>query len=327
MPNYAIMRTEKRKLGAVTKIGNHHERLKKEYKSNPDIDPERTHLNYHIIEPSKRYRTAVLDRIAEVGARRRKDSVVLQDCFVGATPAWIKAKSLEEQEEYFRHAEAFFEKKIGKENIISAVVHMDEKTPHMHLCFVPITSKGRLSHKEIIGGPAGMVKWQDEFYAHMAERYPDLSRGLPARITHRKHIPVYLFKNAGQLYDHYAEILQAINDINLFNSGKKKEAAVALLGKYAPQMVKLTEQIKTTDKYIDDLERSNASYRSQIRELKSDMYDMEVDLEGANNKVYELSRKQKELQQLIDKIPPRVFEWLEEQERERQKKQNRGWER
>ena len=54
---------------------------------------------------------------------------------------------------------------------------------------------------------------------------------------------------------------------------------------------------------------------------------MEVDLEGANSKVYELSRKQKELQQLIDKIPPRVFEWLEELERERQKKQNRGWER
>lgn len=61
--------------------------------------------------------------------------------------------------------------------------------------------------------------------------------------------------------------------------------------------------------------------------MKSDIYDMEVDLEGANSKVYELSRKQKELQQLIDKIPPRVFEWLEELERERQKKQNRGWER
>lgn len=48
MANYAIMRIEKRKLGAVGRICNHHERLKAEYKSNPDIDPSRTHLNYHI---------------------------------------------------------------------------------------------------------------------------------------------------------------------------------------------------------------------------------------------------------------------------------------
>lgn len=49
MGGYAILRMEKRKLGAVTSICNHHERLKEQYKSNPDIDPERTHLNYHIV--------------------------------------------------------------------------------------------------------------------------------------------------------------------------------------------------------------------------------------------------------------------------------------
>ena len=53
MANYAIMRIEKRKLGAVGRICNHHERLKAEYKSNPDIDPSRTHLNYHIVEPTQ----------------------------------------------------------------------------------------------------------------------------------------------------------------------------------------------------------------------------------------------------------------------------------
>lgn len=80
MANYAIMRIEKRKLGAVGRICNHHERLKAEYKSNPDIDPSRTHLNYHIVEPTAKYRKAVLDRIEEVGAiadfpRTMKDRV------------------------------------------------------------------------------------------------------------------------------------------------------------------------------------------------------------------------------------------------------------
>ena len=109
MANYAIMRIEKRKLGSVGRIGNHHERLKAEYKSNPDIDPSRTHQNYHIIEPPSKYRKAVLDRIESVGAKRRKDSVVMQDCFVGGTPDWLKGKTVEEQREYFDYAYRFFE--------------------------------------------------------------------------------------------------------------------------------------------------------------------------------------------------------------------------
>ena len=76
MANYTILRIEKRKLNAVTKICNHHERLKEQYKSNPDIDSERTHLNYHLYKPKERYRAAVLGRIEEAGAKRRKDSVV-----------------------------------------------------------------------------------------------------------------------------------------------------------------------------------------------------------------------------------------------------------
>ena len=124
MANYAIMRIEKRKLGSVGRIGNHHERLKAEYKSNPDIDPSRTHQNYHIVEPPSKYRKAVLDRIESVGAKRRKDSVVMQDCFVGGTPDWLKGKTVEEQREYFDYAYRFFEDSFGKENIISAVVHL-----------------------------------------------------------------------------------------------------------------------------------------------------------------------------------------------------------
>ena len=156
MANYAIMRIEKRKLPSVGRINKHHERLKEEYKSNPDIDRGRTGTNYHIIAPSLPYRDAVLARIEQAGARRRKDSVVLQDCFVGGTPDWLKEKSREEQRAYFSHAYQFFEDNFGKENIISAVVHMDEATPHMHLCFVPITKDGRLSSKDIIGGPQGL---------------------------------------------------------------------------------------------------------------------------------------------------------------------------
>ena len=287
MANYAIMRIEKRKLGSVGRIGNHHERLKAEYKSNPDIDPSRTHQNYHIIEPPSKYRKAVLDRIESVGAKRRKDSVVMQDCFVGGTPDWLKGKTVEEQREYFDYAYRFFEDSFGKENIISAVVHLDEATPHMHLCFVPITKKGRLSSKEIIGGPKGLVNWQDKFYAYMHEKYPDITRGTPARLTHRKHIPPFMFKVAGELYDHYGEICGAINDIGLLNNAKKKDAAIALIGRYAPEMAQLKVQLQSTDKHIAYLERELDSERDIVSGYRSRNYAQEQELKEANRKALE----------------------------------------
>lgn len=334
MANYAIMRIEKRKLASVGRIGKHNERLKSEYKSNPDIDPAKKDLNYHLIEPRTNYRNAVLKRIEEIGARRRKDSVVMQDCFIGATPEWIKVKSPPEQEQYFRHALTFFEEKIGKENIVSAVVHMDEETPHMHLCFVPITDDGRLSSKEIIGGPTGLTKWQDAFYEHMAEKYPDLTRGTPKRISHRQHIPVYMFKNAGILYDHYEEILQAINDIGVFNSGKKKDAAISLLGRYAPEMANLKDQLKTTDKQIAYLEKTIDDERDNVRYYKrksaeKDEIIGEKDevIYEKNEQLYELNRKQKELEKIISRIPPEVLERIRQQEIQERKQRQKGWER
>lgn len=327
MANYAIMRIEKRKLASVGRINKHHERQKEEYKSNPDIDPARSHQNYHLIEPAGDYRSMVLAKIEAAGAKRRKDSVVMQDCFVGATPDWIKAKSSAEQEEYFRYALSFFEKNFGRQNILSAVVHMDEATPHMHLCFVPLTEKGRLSSKDIIGGPKGLVKWQDKFYEHMREKYPDITRGLPARVTHRKHIPSYMFKVAGELYGHYEEICKAISDIGLVNGAKKKDAAIALLGRYAPEMVQLKKQLESTDRHIAYLENELVDERNINSKFRSKNYEQELELKQANRRLYELNQRQKELEKTISQIPPEVLQRLAEQEKEARKRKSKGWER
>ena len=66
---------------------------------------------------------------------------------------------------------------------------MDEKTPHLHLTFVPLTKDNRLCAKEIIGNRANLTKWQDDFHAYMVVKYPDLERGESASKTGRKHIP------------------------------------------------------------------------------------------------------------------------------------------
>ncbi len=89
---------------------------------------------------------------------------------------------------------------VPKSNrIVSAVVHMDEKTPHLHLIIVPLTQDNRLCAKEILGNRANLTKWQDDFHAYMVEKYPDLERGESAIETGRKHIPTWLFKQAVSL--------------------------------------------------------------------------------------------------------------------------------
>ena len=91
---------------------------------------------------------------------------------------------------YFAYALKFLEGRQRPDTFLSAVVHMDEKTPHLHLCFVPLTPDGRLSAKEIIGNRKNLVRWQDEFWQHMVKQYPELERGESASQTGREHIPV-----------------------------------------------------------------------------------------------------------------------------------------
>ncbi len=193
-PQYAIMRFMKYKGPEIGKIEAHDERTKESYASNPDIDPGRTHLNFHLVEPQGRYRTEAERQIREAGCRTRTDSVRLVETVITASPEFFQGKSMKEIRAFFREALEFIKQKQNPDTIISAVVHMDEKTPHMHLSFVPLTEDGRLSAKEIIGNKKKLIKWQDAYWEHMVKRFPELERGLSASETGRDYIPPRVFK-------------------------------------------------------------------------------------------------------------------------------------
>ncbi len=181
-PQYAILRFAKYKGPEIGGIEAHNERTKEKYASNPDVDVTRSKDNMHLIEPQGRYRAAAEKQIAEAGCRTRKDSVRVVEALITASPDFFKGKKRTEVREYFERALRFIEKYQSKETILSAVVHMDEKTPHMHLCFVPLTADKRLSAKEIIGNRKHLTWWQDEFWKYMAIKYRNWSAArAPAR--------------------------------------------------------------------------------------------------------------------------------------------------
>lgn len=159
---YAILRFEKRRGGPATALEKHHERKKENYASNPDIDKTRSGLNFHLIEPKHKYYAEIQSRIESAKCKVRKDSIRFIDTIVTASPEFFAHCSQADARKYFETALDFLKQEVGEENIFSAVVHMDERNPHMHLCFVPLTKDKRLSAKDIIGNRNKLVEWQDK---------------------------------------------------------------------------------------------------------------------------------------------------------------------
>ena len=103
---------------------------------------------------------------------------------------------------------------------------MDEKTPHMHLSFVPLTPDGRLSAKEIVGNKKKLSWWQDKFWEHMVVKYSDLERGESASQTGRDHIPPRIFKEMTRLTKQRQKLDQLLAGIGPLN-GKKRAAEIS----------------------------------------------------------------------------------------------------
>lgn len=73
--------------------------------------------------------------------------------------------------EFFGEAMEFISQRQSPETILSAVVHLDEEYPHMHLCFVPLTKDKRLCAMEIVGNKRKLIEWQDRFFEHISQKY------------------------------------------------------------------------------------------------------------------------------------------------------------
>ena len=296
---YAILRFAKYKGPEIGHIEAHNERTKEKYASNPDVDTSRSHLNFHLVTPQRKYRTEAEKQIAEAGCRTRSDSVRVVEALVTASPEFFKGKKKGEVKAYFQEALDFIQKHQSKDTIISAVVHMDEKTPHMHLCFVPLTADKRLSAKEIVGNKKKLTQWQDRFWEHMVKKYPDLERGESASETGRDHIPPRLFKEAVHLNRMKEQIIAILNDTNPFNKKAKAEELEALLGKYVPGAEALRTKLRKYDKAYKALSDENRALEAELQTAKDASKEKIADRQKYGKTEQELC----ELHALIDNMP------------------------
>ena len=117
----------------LSKMLSHYDRTDEAPKEH--IDRSRSHLNYNLAPRADEAQMDIFKkRISEVKIMNRADVNVLC-CWVVTMP---KTLPIEKEPEFFRNTYEFLENRYGKDNVVSAFVHKDEVSPHMHFAFIPV---------------------------------------------------------------------------------------------------------------------------------------------------------------------------------------------
>lgn len=290
---FAVMHTEKGS-GSGGGLGNHIDRIGDPKIYYPHANPEQKDLN---IEVKTKFSHLSLSeginkRISEGYQGKRKirtDAVrFLKTVLSGSPDQMKKIQNSGDLTNWINANIEFMKSEYGSKNILKCVVHLDEKTPHLHVVHVPLTSDGRLSAKEIMGNKIHLQKRQDRYAAAMS--YFGLERGVRnSGVTHT------------DTKDYYNEVQYVNGDVsNLTVNGflgvdksktienlqkalkSSKMENKMLLKKYKNQ----SEKLKANSNFKIALDKKEKAWKNKTKEWK----DFTTDLLKNPNK-YEILRK------------------------------------
>ena len=245
----------------VAPIEKENERDERYEASNPQIDSERTRNNYRFTPHfEKTYTEFINGRIKELRLSPRKDAVVMNSFVLGSDKTFFDGLSRVEQYNFFSDCYKFFAERYGEENIIAAVVHNDETTPHMHFNLMPITPDGRLCSKQLFDKPQ-LQKLQTDFYESVGKKY-GLQRGKEG--SQRKHLSTAEFKakkiieQAEAIREENQVYADAITEAKSGNiprkRGKLKEQVIALTAENKDLTARLDKSMGETLEYAKKAE-------------------------------------------------------------------------
>lgn len=241
----------------VAPIEKENERDEKYEASNPQIDSERTRNNYRFTPYfGKTYTEFINGRIKALGLSPRKDAVVMNSFVLGSDKTFFDGLAKVEQYNFFSDCYQFFAERYGKENIIAAVVHNDETTPHMHFNLMPITPDGRLCSKQLFDKPQ-LQQLQTDFYEAVGKRW-GLQRGKEG--SQQKHLSTAEYK-AKKIIEQaeavreenqvYADALTEAKSGNIPRKrGKLQEQVIALTVTNNDLSKRLTKAMDETLEYV-----------------------------------------------------------------------------
>lgn len=183
---YAILRTAKLKTwGSVGGSGAHTYR---QAGMAPNADPSRLRLNRTLVGTAGEVLADTQRRVAAVTEKPRANGVLAVELFLGASPEWFEGKTDAQVEAWAKRNVAWLKHRFGKANVVHAVLHRDETSPHVVAYVVPEVD-GRMNARAILGGREKLAELQTAYAAAMAPL--GLERGVAG--SKARHVPVKRF--------------------------------------------------------------------------------------------------------------------------------------
>ena len=270
--SYAIIRNEKYTKDEMIQLAPHNERFKKKY-SNKNIDLSKTSQNYHLKLPKENTYLKEYNRLIKENnlfqGQLHKNSIYVCEVILTSDNTFFNGIGKKETKRYFKECFKFMIEYngIGKENILTAVVHLDEETPHMHLVYMPVVNakdkKGntirKISASEFWKGKDSYKKLQNQFYKYITEKGFDLERGLYVEETNRKNLSVKEFKKVTN-YAKTKEILKTAT-LELPNTPELQDIKKLVLNRD-----KIIEEkiIKPQNTLIKELHNENITLHKEL---------------------------------------------------------------
>lgn len=270
--SYAIIRNTKYKRQNLQGIYRHNERRNKNY-SNKNIDMDKTYLNYSIKIPKFSYEKE-FDLIREKYNLKGQIKVVSNiacEYIITSDNDFFNSIGTKETKRYFETAYKFVceYKNLGEQYIISANVHMDEETPHMHIIFLPIIhtvdKKGnnieKIACSEFWKEKDSYRMLQNAFYEYIISHGFKLQRGLLKEETNRQHLSLKEYKEITN-FNKTKEKLENIT-LQLPNVPNIEDINVNRLSKKRDEKI-LTEIIQPKDNLINKLYQENLILQEEL---------------------------------------------------------------
>lgn len=323
--NYAIFRSEPiYTINDLAQIGSHNKREKKAYNSNPDIKLELSKDNIELVPLADKYvkgfKLLVKDYEKEHNERMKTErddrrrtfnqmldkskNVVADELLFTATNEFFKDMTREDIIDWANTCMEFVYEDLGykKEQVLHSVIHLDEKTPHIHCVVVPLvkkldkrtnTERFTISKKQYIRDKIHLSELQDKYHKRLTDKGYDLERGIKG--SDRKHIKIKDFKkinrkleqNLNTRNDRLDKIMNEFDDqiktTKTIPFDKKhiiveKETfdtmhkAINETKKVMELQPKINEVFNEINNYADSynsLEKDNQKYQKEIKSLKT----------------------------------------------------------
>jgi len=290
--SYAIIRNEKYKRENLKGIYRHNERRNKNY-SNKNIKQELSYLNYSLKDCKHSYEKEfeLIREKYNLKGQIKTVSNIVCEYIITSDKDFFNSIGTEETKRYFETAYKFVcdYKNLGEQYILSAKVHMDEETPHMHLVFIPVVhtqdKKGnnidKIACSEFWKEKDSYRQLQDSFYKYIKVNNFNLERG---KEDGRVHLSVEDYKKITG-FENSKTVLQDI-ELQLPDVPNIKDFSKIMLGRDE----KIEELIiKPKDKLIEKLHEENCSLHHELYKQcrlvdKAEKYEKERQSILAENK-------------------------------------------